>query len=171
MCSDEVRMFAFTELLERCPYPSMKTASIGLFKNQINGAFNSKKDRPPSVFASPVIVDKFFPILFRTSKKWCTEEDTFWDDYSYQMQALNLYLFLLICDKSENRTTVFDQEKQVWMNNEYIHHLEVTIDTIMERHKKDSNDSDEQQSGIRLMNLEMMKNVIEQIKQRMTLSV
>ncbi|KAI9029826.1 hypothetical protein CLU79DRAFT_695119 [Phycomyces nitens] len=103
MSNDEVRMFALRELLERCPYPAMKTAAIGLFKDQINRAFGSKKEGPPSVFSSPVIVDKFFPILFRASKSWCTEEEKFWDDYSYQMQALNLYLYLLICDKAENK--------------------------------------------------------------------
>lgn len=36
---DETRVFFLTELLDRCPFPCMKTASIGLLKDQIDQAF------------------------------------------------------------------------------------------------------------------------------------
>jgi hypothetical protein len=38
---DETRVFFLLELLDRCPFPSMKTAAIGLFKDQINQSFNN----------------------------------------------------------------------------------------------------------------------------------
>lgn len=36
---DETRVFLLTELLETCPFHCMKTAAIGLLKDQINQAF------------------------------------------------------------------------------------------------------------------------------------
>lgn len=41
-----------------------------------------------------MITDKFFPLMFKKPT-----EDNFWADYSFAMQVLNFYLYLLMRDK------------------------------------------------------------------------
>ncbi|KAI8071897.1 hypothetical protein BDF21DRAFT_80591 [Thamnidium elegans] len=100
---DETRVFFLIELLDRCPYPTMRTAAIGLLKDQIDRCFNNKTF---SIFTSPLIVKKFFPLIFKSN--WRIE--TFWDDYSHIMQAINLYFYLLLKDEEKNLTTIWNQE-------------------------------------------------------------
>lgn len=104
---DETRLYILTELLENCPYPTMKTASIGLLKNQIVYAYRrshlqqqQQLNNKMNVFNSRVIVDKFLPIIFNEKNTLLNDNDqeTFWDKYNYHMQALNFYYYLLSWD-------------------------------------------------------------------------
>ncbi|KAI8983100.1 hypothetical protein BDB01DRAFT_792455 [Pilobolus umbonatus] len=102
---DEVRVFCLMEFLDRCPYVSMKTAAISLLKDQIDRSYTQyDKEKIQSVFITPFVYDKFFKVIFNVKDTWMksTSHAEFWDDYSYIMQGLNMYLFLLIRDKKHN---------------------------------------------------------------------
>lgn len=93
--NEQVKVFLYQELLDGCPFPSMKTAAIGILKDQIDRSFQDDK----SVFASPLVTDVFFPLIFKVNKDWSQRPSEFWNDYSHVMQALNLYYYLLLKDK------------------------------------------------------------------------
>lgn len=109
--NDDTRLFILTELLGNCPFPTMHTAAIGLLKNQVDHSFRllprtSPSDR--SVFCTRILLDSFFPMIFKNQvDKTSTDDEhtSFWDKYSYHMQALNFYYYLMMRDKSENNVS------------------------------------------------------------------
>ena len=44
-CDDEARVFFIIELLDRCPFPSMQTAAIGLLKDQIGASYKQWQEK------------------------------------------------------------------------------------------------------------------------------
>lgn len=40
MCTDDAKVYILSELLERCPWPAMRAASVGLLKEQVQRAFD-----------------------------------------------------------------------------------------------------------------------------------
>ncbi|KAI7898797.1 uncharacterized protein BX663DRAFT_533156 [Cokeromyces recurvatus] len=92
---DEVRVFFMHQLLEHCPFPSMNTAAISLLKDQIGNAF---KNEHFSIFKSPYVFKNFFPLIFKLN----SDPNSYWENYNYIMQALNLYYYLLNLDRKKN---------------------------------------------------------------------
>lgn len=41
MCEVDAQIFVFLELLDRPPFPAMRTASVGLLKDQVDASFNA----------------------------------------------------------------------------------------------------------------------------------
>ncbi|KAI9271140.1 hypothetical protein EDC94DRAFT_304857 [Helicostylum pulchrum] len=148
---DETRVFFLIELLDRCPYPTMKTAAIGLLKDQIDGCFNHKTF---SIFTSPLIVKRFFPLIFTSN--WRIE--TFWDDYSHIMQAINLYFYLLLKDEEKNLTTIWNQENINEMKKTYF----VSLLNLIQ--KLELNKENEFQD----MQINMIKDNIDKIMNRIS---
>ncbi|KAI9494183.1 hypothetical protein BDB00DRAFT_762493 [Zychaea mexicana] len=89
MCANDAQLFVFMELFDSCPLETMRAAAVGLLKNQIC---------EQNLFNSNVIADKLFPRLFKKPNT-----STLWDRYGFEMQVLNLYLYLLIRDKPPSR--------------------------------------------------------------------
>lgn len=54
------------------------------------------------MFASPLITEKIFPIVFQWNTDWEANSDRFWEEYNYVMQSLNLYYLVLAADFSSN---------------------------------------------------------------------
>ncbi|CAO3613360.1 unnamed protein product [Mucor hiemalis] len=152
---DETKVFFLTELLDRCPFPSMKTAAIGLLKDQINKSFNETQKKTFSIFTSPFIVSKFFPILFTFKSSW-KDDSVFWDDYNYIVQALNIYFYLLLKDEGKNLTTVWNLEHLKSMKINYLQPLNDLIQNI-----KPNKDIHFQE-----MQIDIMKDVLEKIKMK-----
>lgn len=98
---DETCAFFLQELLGRCPFPSMRTAAIGLLKDQIDQSFNANCNNR-QLFKSPLVVQVFVPIIFKINSIWLTRPSEFWNDYGHTMQALNLYYYLLLKDEQNN---------------------------------------------------------------------
>ncbi|KAI7882308.1 uncharacterized protein EV154DRAFT_33378 [Mucor mucedo] len=142
---EETRVFLLRELLETCPFHCMKTAAIGLLKEQINQAFA----KGVSVFTSPLIVKVFFPLVFQCD--W--NEEAFWDDYAHVMQALNLYFYLLIKDRPHNLTTVWSTENIKSMQKNYLNPLTHLLDTLKPNKEIECQD----------MQVDMMRNVVSKI--------
>ncbi|KAI8883476.1 hypothetical protein K501DRAFT_285371 [Backusella circina FSU 941] len=151
LSEDDVRVFVLTELLERCPYTSMHTAAIGLVKDQIHRSFEEYEEtKKASVFTSPLVIKKFFPIIFKYKSEW-KEDKAFWEDYNYIMQALNLYFYLLIRDKSTNLTTVLAIKDKITVD--YIKPIKSRVENAMKTEK----------TPLNMMQLEMMLEVIDKI--------
>ncbi|CEG67175.1 hypothetical protein RMATCC62417_03642 [Rhizopus microsporus] len=123
--NEQVKVFLYQELLDGCPFPSMKTAAIGILKDQIDQSFQDDK----SVFASPLVIDVFFPLIFKVNKDWPQRPSEFWNDYSHVMQALNLYYYLLLKDK-HNKTAIWTSQNINKMNKEYLTPIRHCLDTI-----------------------------------------
>ncbi|CEG82901.1 hypothetical protein RMATCC62417_16892 [Rhizopus microsporus] len=123
--NEQVKVFLYQELLVGCPFPSMKTAAIGILKDQIDQSFQDDK----SVFASPLVIDVFFPLIFKVNKDWSQKPSEFWNDYSHVMQALNLYYYLLLKDK-HNKTAIWTSQNINKMNKEYLTPIRHCLDTI-----------------------------------------
>lgn len=96
---EETRIFFLQELLDRCPFPTMKTAAIGLLKDQIDRSFNSQGMK---LFKSPMIIQMFIPVIFQVNPIWFTKPSEFWNDYNHIMQSLNFYYYLLLKDRQYN---------------------------------------------------------------------
>lgn len=155
---DETKVFFLNELLDRCPFPSMKTAAIGLLKDQINKSFNELKEdsKKFSIFTSPFIVTKFFPIIFNFKSSW-KDDSVFWDDYNYIVQALNIYFYLLLKDQEKNLTTVWNLEHRKSLKNNYLKPLYDLIQNM-----KPNKDIHFQE-----MQIDIMKDVLEKIEMKM----
>ncbi|KAI7862800.1 hypothetical protein BDF14DRAFT_1885705 [Spinellus fusiger] len=177
ICNDEARMFLMMELHKNCPYPTMKVAAIGLLKEQVNRCFNRTNNMHPSIFTSRVLVDEFFSVIFQGNSEWCNSEDVFWEDYSYQIQALNFYLYLLIRDRYENKTTVWDKENQYWMDKNYMSIIELTVDKWTMHYKEELANENEEKFArdnpmspeFKMVKLDVIKNTINQIMQQRAL--
>ncbi|KAI7860737.1 hypothetical protein BDC45DRAFT_430218, partial [Circinella umbellata] len=96
MCTAEAQLFVLLKLLESCPFQPMRAATVNLLKDRIANAFENDDDS--NFFNSHVIADKFFPLLFQKPSP-----SKLWETYGYEMQVLNLYLYLLMRDKSDNQ--------------------------------------------------------------------
>ncbi|KAI8331193.1 hypothetical protein BC941DRAFT_439240 [Chlamydoabsidia padenii] len=104
--TDDTRLFILTELVDNCPFPTMHTAAIGLLKDQIDHSFHQLQHTPPydrSVFCTKLLLDNFFPIIYENQVSIDDQDHSgFWDKWSYHMQALNLYYYLIMRDQAEN---------------------------------------------------------------------
>ncbi|KAI9267383.1 hypothetical protein BY458DRAFT_512206 [Sporodiniella umbellata] len=120
----EARLFFLLELLDRCPFPSMKTAAIGLLKDQVNQSFNSEE---VSVFKTPVIVHTFFPIIFQFKPSWQKKQSEFWDDYGYIAQSLSFYYYLILKDQRHNWTSVWSAENIGSIKENYLKPIQEMI--------------------------------------------
>ncbi|KAI8973475.1 hypothetical protein BDF20DRAFT_907057 [Mycotypha africana] len=128
---DEACLYILYELLDRCPYSSMNTAAVGLLKDQISRSIDAAKyQQAASVFATPLIKSKFFPIIFRFKSSWKVKPDSFWNDYNYVMQALNLYYLML----SKDYPTNFNDISQV-MQIDTMKHVVDKINVYIESKK------------------------------------
>jgi hypothetical protein len=67
LSEDDVRVFVLTELLERCPYPSMHTAAIGLLKDQIHQAFERYTET--KVFLLLLRLYTMYSFIYKTTRK------------------------------------------------------------------------------------------------------
>ncbi|KAI9356382.1 hypothetical protein BD770DRAFT_106284 [Pilaira anomala] len=148
--NDETRVFFLIELLDRCPFPTMRTAAIGLLKDQIDKSFNQETF---SIFVSPLIVTRFFPLIFKSD--WHVE--TFWDDYSYIMQAVNFYFYLLIKDE-KNLTTIWNREN---INDIKTHYFVSLLNLIQKLEENKENEFQE-------MQINMLKDRVDAIMSKIS---
>ncbi|CEP18348.1 hypothetical protein [Parasitella parasitica] len=121
---ENTQLFLFDELLVRCPYPSMKVAAIQLLKDHICRIWEEKKVlhctiilcKPPdsyqckfsSVFASPIVLTEFVPIILQFKEAWVTNQSEFWNDYSHIMQAIAFYRILYQKDRQKYLMSIID---------------------------------------------------------------
>jgi len=124
LCKDDAKIFLLCELLTSCPFETMKSAAIGIVKENIaqglNRVYESKSTDKVSIFASRIIVDTFLPHILRfESPSILVNEKNFSEKHSFIMQGLNFYLFLLMRDE-KNLTGVWDDKQISETNKEYI---------------------------------------------------
>ncbi|CAG8458394.1 1639_t:CDS:10 [Diversispora eburnea] len=110
LCTDDAKMFLLKELLTNCPFEQMKSATIGMLKEiviqRLNEAYSDKsKEFELSVFASPYLIEGFFPhilrlksILNESSSSIEELEKEFIEKHSFLMHGLNFYMLLLMRD-------------------------------------------------------------------------
>ncbi|ORZ18949.1 hypothetical protein BCR42DRAFT_490235 [Absidia repens] len=187
---DDTRLFILTELLSNCPFPTMRTAAIGLLKNQVDRAFQlqsqqqvSSPHSSESPFCTKLLLDKFFPMIYENQvastsngdhlKK--TEQDAFWEKYSYHMQAMNFYYYLMMRDQENNTTCVWDEESRKWMKSHYLGPLEQQCGLLSQTYQQmqsskvplnnplDASDGD---INGELMQLTLMTDMIDQINNK-----
>ncbi|CAB5183295.1 hypothetical protein RIR_jg29983.t2 [Rhizophagus irregularis DAOM 181602=DAOM 197198] len=124
LCKDDAKIFLLKELLTSCPFETMKSAAIGIVKDNIaqglNKAYKRKSADKSSIFASRVIVDTFLPHILRfESSSVLVNEKEFSEKHGFIMQGLNFYIFLLMRDE-KNLTGVWDDKQISETNKEYI---------------------------------------------------
>ncbi|KAI9486642.1 MAG: hypothetical protein EXX96DRAFT_549881 [Benjaminiella poitrasii] len=151
---DETRVFFIHQLLEQCPFPSMNTATIGLLKDQIGKAF---EDKGFSIFKSPYIVQNFFPAIYKFKTEWKSDIDSYWEDYNYIMQALNLYFYILRRDSKMNITTTWSSNSIDWMKGSYLDPLSDLLESL-ERNTKNE---------IEILQIKTMNHILDKIKERL----
>ncbi|CAG8551067.1 12739_t:CDS:10 [Funneliformis caledonium] len=136
LCKDDARIFLLRELLTNCPFETMKSAAIEIVKENVaqglDKAYESKSNDKStiSVFASRFIIETFFPHILRFESPSILEnEKEFSEKYSFIMQGLNFYLFLLMRDK-ENLTGVWNNKQIIETNKEYIEPIKKQCDIL-----------------------------------------
>ncbi|CAO3625822.1 unnamed protein product [Cunninghamella echinulata] len=179
LSTDETRIFILTELLDNCPFPTMRTASIGLLKNQIFYVHLSHLKQQytttkPNVFHSPVIVDKFLPIIFNDKNTLFSQQqneidqELFWDKFNYHMQALNFYYYLLSWDK-QNQTTIWNKEQLEWMQTNYLNPLMDQCQQISKLYENNSGDDiNDNIDGPKVFQLNLIQKTFDDIKRLIT---
>ncbi|ORX59525.1 hypothetical protein DM01DRAFT_310373 [Hesseltinella vesiculosa] len=93
---DQVRLYALMELLSNCPYATIRTASIGLLKDQVI----QHGRQPQSVFGTRILIDRFLPVIFDHVE---TQSAEFADNLTFHLQAIAFYYFLLQWDKHDKK--------------------------------------------------------------------
>ncbi|KAG1412692.1 hypothetical protein G6F58_007891 [Rhizopus delemar] len=156
---DETCGFFLQELLDRCPFPSMRTAAIGLLKDQIDQSFNANCNNR-QLFKSPLVVQVFVPIIFKINSIWLTRPSEFWNDYGHIMQALNLYYYLLLKDEQNNWTTVWIPQNIDQMKKKYLNPIKNCLNDIA------LIPTDDENSAFYTMQIEIMKDLLHKIDQK-----
>ncbi|KAI8072884.1 hypothetical protein BC940DRAFT_291862 [Gongronella butleri] len=95
LSDDQVRLYALTALLE-CPFSTMRTAAIGLLKDQV---LRQASGDDNGIFVTRLVVDRFLPLIYIIP----SEPHAFVEDINHHLQALNFYYFLLQWDKEHNK--------------------------------------------------------------------
>ncbi|KAF9896449.1 hypothetical protein BX616_007427 [Lobosporangium transversale] len=141
-CEDDVKLYLLEQLVSpKCPYESMRAASINLIKATVERSFTrldkiraentvrikmditdgQEKGRlglnqTQSPFTSPLLLKTFLSSIWRFEAKAfehspLKNESAWWDKYDLFMHALNFYLFLLLRDSSEDNLT------EIWLTS------------------------------------------------------
>ncbi|RHZ56309.1 hypothetical protein Glove_402g107 [Diversispora epigaea] len=144
LCTDDARMFLLKELLTNCPFEQMKSAAIGMLKEiviqRLNEAYAAKSDKSKefglSVFASPYLIEGFFPHILRL-KSILNEsssieelEKEFIEKHSFLMHGLNFYMLLLMRD-DKNLTGVWNENQIKDTQKEFLDPLKDTCTEII----------------------------------------
>ncbi|KAF0361247.1 hypothetical protein F8M41_014166 [Gigaspora margarita] len=148
LCTDDTRMFLLQQLLTNSPFEQMKSAAIGILKEivaqRLNQAYGKKHDNElsKSVFASPYLIEGFFPIIFRLksiipAEAISTEdqETEFEEKHSFIMHGINFYLFLLMRDE-QNKTGVWNSNQLKQTKDEYLVPVTTKCKDLMSKYEK-----------------------------------
>ncbi|CAG8778518.1 32332_t:CDS:10, partial [Gigaspora margarita] len=148
LCTDDTRMFLLQQLLTNSPFEQMKSAAIGILKEivaqRLNQAYGKKHDNElsKSVFASPYLIEGFFPIIFRLksiipAEAISTEdqETEFEEKHSFIMHGINFYLFLLTRDE-QNKTGVWNSNQLKQTKDEYLVPVTTKCKDLMSKYEK-----------------------------------
>ncbi|ORZ03763.1 hypothetical protein BCR43DRAFT_483921 [Syncephalastrum racemosum] len=169
MCADDAKVYVLSELLERCPWSAMRAASVGLLKEQVQRAFD---DPDLHILKTPLLVMKILPIIYKAETK-----SLFWHNYSFHMQALNFYLYVLIRDRQTNMTKVWDKPVLEVIQTNYFDPLKEVAEAIKhEAHEKEKQlnkgqgvPEGEENPIVMAMRVEILQNVIESIQHQWNL--
>ncbi|CAG8565542.1 5454_t:CDS:10 [Paraglomus occultum] len=133
ICTDDAKVFLLNELLNTCPFETMRCAAIGLVKdivaNSLERASQVRDGEKPysSIFASTYMVETFFPRILRFDPPTVIRNDSdFMEKYSYIIHGLNFYLFVLMRDV-QNLTGVWDDIQIRDTNKEFLNPLEKKV--------------------------------------------
>ncbi|KAJ8657820.1 hypothetical protein O0I10_006347 [Lichtheimia ornata] len=148
MCQGDAQLFVFMDLLDEQHSPPMQAAAIGLLKERIVNAFD-KKGTNGSVFSTRVITDKLFPRMFRKPTS-----STLSMTLAYHMQLLNLYLYLLMRDRQQKQTRVWEGDVLDWVEKSYIRPLRDAIEAALQ-----SLSGDQEQ----MIQLNLLQNTLDQV--------
>ncbi|KAF9976603.1 hypothetical protein BGZ73_008206 [Actinomortierella ambigua] len=139
---EEVKLYCLEQLVSpKCPYETMRAASINLLKGCVERAFQlyekqkakhqqqqQQQQQQRSVFVSPLLLKTFHAHLWRVDghafeRDPLEDEDKWEEQYDTFMHALNFYLYLLIRDSEEENLT------EVWLtsNVRETHHKFVAL--------------------------------------------
>jgi len=107
---DTTRFVLLQKNLESCPYASVKGLFVSLIKNEVIKAWNTSS-LVPSYFVSPKVLD-ILPKLTST-RDIHNSIDTI-------IAVLNFFRFILIKDKTSNLTGVWESDKILSLNQEFL---------------------------------------------------
>ncbi|KAI7883645.1 hypothetical protein K492DRAFT_175274 [Lichtheimia hyalospora FSU 10163] len=147
MCQGDAQLFVFMDLLDEQQSPPMQAAAVGLLKERIVNAFDKKMNH--SVFNTRVITDKLFPRMFRKPTA-----NTLSIMLAYHMQLLNLYLYLLMRDRHQKQTRVWEGDVLDWVDNMYLRPLRDAINVALQ-----SLSGDQEQ----MIQLNLLQNTLDQV--------
>ncbi|RUS21829.1 hypothetical protein BC937DRAFT_91359 [Endogone sp. FLAS-F59071] len=147
-CADDARMHMLKELIERCPFEPMRAAAVGLLKQQVDSAFKQTQEKakaPRSVFTSHYLVDTFFPLVLRYERfPSVATESVFWDRHAFLMQSLNFYLYLLMKDKENNWTGVWQKSNLQQVSRELLEPVTANVEHWSQEYEKRERELQEQ---------------------------
>ncbi|CAG8628910.1 16712_t:CDS:2, partial [Cetraspora pellucida] len=148
LCTDDARMFLLQQLLTNSPFEQMKSAAIGILKENVAQrldqayARKSNDEAATSVFASPYLIEGFFPTILRLKSIIPAElastedqETEFEEKHSFMMHGLNFYLFLLMRDE-KNMTGVWHSNQLKQTKDEYLAPILAECEILMSKYEK-----------------------------------
>ncbi|EGO03319.1 hypothetical protein SERLA73DRAFT_174762 [Serpula lacrymans var. lacrymans S7.3] len=116
LSSPPLRLQILRELTSELSPPQMRASAIGLVKEAMMEALGSPAAKGANIFASPLLLQAFGPILFRTSPPYFFSSIHSLDDIRESLEparlveCLSLYYVLLQRD-TENKTGVRDRDQ------------------------------------------------------------
>ncbi|CAG8544043.1 23139_t:CDS:10, partial [Rhizophagus irregularis] len=109
LCKDDAKIFLLKELLTSCPFETMKSAAIGIVKDNIAQGLNKAYKRKSA--DKVIIVDTFLPHILRfESSSVLVNEKEFSEKHGFIMQGLNFYIFLLMRDEKNLQISETNKE-------------------------------------------------------------
>ncbi|KAJ3568098.1 hypothetical protein NP233_g5935 [Leucocoprinus birnbaumii] len=136
----QLRMQILADLVANSEYPQMRVAAVGLVKEAVLEALDSRFSKYVSPFVTPMFMTVFGPLLFRPSPSDLFDQSVKMDLEEFLespepkriTEALSLYYVVLLRDGA-NMTGIRDKDMLEAVNKNLLHPLESWLGTLMDK--------------------------------------
>lgn len=176
--SDHTRLTFIRDTLEHCPYENLKASAVEWFKMETMSIISqgpSSSEATSSIFATPsaleAIAEWMFPNQRHTAYK--ESEAEMWmifnANLSFNLAALNFYLFLFISSGLRVRLGMIKFHEQHNMNKSYLTPFRDMIKQISTSISSGpmSRNLDEQDIATARLDVALMENVLDRVEEKL----
>lgn len=140
----QLRLQILADLVANCEYPQMRVAAVGLVKDAVLDALNSKSTGDTNPFGTPMFMRVFGPLLFRPSPsdlfdqrvKLDLEEFLESPEPKRITEVLSLYYVILLRDQA-NTTGIRDKDMLGTVNKNLMDPLGSWLGSVMDKEERD----------------------------------
>jgi len=172
--SDLMRLTFIRDTLEHCPYENLKASAVEWFKNETLSTISevpSSSEEKGNIFATPFALETIAEWMFpdqRDTMHGASEEEiwmTFNANLSFNLAALNLYLFLFMSSILRERLGMIKFHEQYNMSKKYLQPFRDMIKQFSTSITSGamSRNMDEQDVAIARLDVALLENILERV--------